>query len=81
MSGFKLTKELLDKRICDVHPNSSNTETYREFIHEAEKYLDLPTLITDEALDNALDADLDKYCKALYGAYWTSRYIKEILCD
>lgn len=22
----------LDKRICDIEPNASNTETYREFI-------------------------------------------------
>ncbi len=33
MSGFKLTVELLDKKICDVEEGASNTETYREFIH------------------------------------------------
>ena len=27
-----MKKEQLDKRICDVEPNATNTETYREFI-------------------------------------------------
>ncbi|EEA86004.1 hypothetical protein CLOHIR_00342 [Peptacetobacter hiranonis DSM 13275] len=68
MSGFKLTKELLDKRICDVDTNSSNTETYREFIHKAEKHLGLSTPTTDEMLDKAIDTDLNRYFKDLSGA-------------
>ena len=68
MSGFKLTKELLDKRICDVDANSSNTETYREFIHKAEKYLGLSIQTTDEMLDKAIDTDLNRYFKTLSGA-------------
>ncbi len=27
-----MRKEDLDKRICDVEPDATNTETYREFI-------------------------------------------------
>lgn len=68
MSGFKLTKELLDKRICDVEIDSNNTETYREFIHKAEKYLGLSTPTTDEMLDKAIDTDLNRYFKDLSGA-------------
>lgn len=34
MADFKLTKELLDKRICDVKEGLDSTETYREFIHK-----------------------------------------------
>lgn len=61
MSGFKLTKELLDKRICDVEIDSNNTETYREFIHDSERYFGLPK--TD--IDGALDTDLNRYFKFL----------------
>lgn len=68
MSGFKLTKELLDKRICDVEIDSNNTESYREFIHKAEKYLGLSIQITDEMLDKAIDTDLNRYFKDLSGA-------------
>ena len=68
MSGFKLTKELLDKRICDVEIDSNNTETYREFIHKAEKYLGLSIQTTDETLDKAIDTDLNRYFKDLSGA-------------
>ncbi len=68
MKDFKLTKDLLDKRICDVETNSSNTKTYRELIHEAEKYLCLSIPTTDEMLDKALDSDLNMYFKDLSGA-------------
>ena len=65
MSDFKLTVELLDKRICDVEVGASNTETYREFIHNAEKHFGLPKT----ELDEALDADLNRYFKVLSGAW------------
>lgn len=57
MADFKLTKELLDKRICDVKEGLNNTETYREFIRNSEKYLGLPKT----ELDEVLDVDLNKY--------------------
>lgn len=56
MEDFKLTKELLDKRICDVE-EASNTETYREFIHNSERYFGL--LKTE--VDEVLDVDLNRY--------------------
>lgn len=68
MSGFKLTVELLDKKICDVEEGASNTETYREFIHDSEKYFALSTT-TDEMLDKALDVDLNKYFNFLCGLW------------
>lgn len=61
MSDFKLTVDLLDKRICDVEAGATNTETYREFIHNSERYFGLSTPTTDEMLDKALDTDLNKY--------------------
>lgn len=65
MADFKLTKELLDKRICDVKEGLDSTETYREFIHNSEKFFGLSKPTTDEMLDEALDADLNKYFKFL----------------
>ena len=51
MADFKLTVELLDKRICDVEEGASNTETYREFIHNSERYFDLPKTETTLGVD------------------------------
>lgn len=62
---MKLTKDLLDKRICDVEADASNTETYREFIHNSEKEFGLP----ETELDIALDSDIDKYFKFLSGLW------------
>lgn len=31
-------KTNLDKRICDIEPNASNTETYREFLINSYRY-------------------------------------------
>lgn len=36
-----ITKEDLDKRICDVEKNAQNTETYREFIQNSEEEFEL----------------------------------------
>lgn len=32
-----ITHEILDKRICDVEEEATNTETYREFIRASEE--------------------------------------------
>lgn len=52
-------KEMLDKRICDVEPEATNTETYREFIRYAEVRLcqapeDIDSM-TDEELTSHID--------------------------
>ena len=31
-----ILKDILDERICDIEIDSSNSQTYREFIEEAE---------------------------------------------
>ncbi len=60
-----MKKADLDKRICDVEPNATNTETYREFIVNAMHALygddthisDIDSK-TEEELNNWID-DLD----------------------
>lgn len=44
-----ITKDLLNKRICDVEKGTSNTQTYLEFIRESEKEF------------NMKKADFEKY--------------------
>lgn len=34
---MRYTKEMLDKRICDIEPEAENTDTLREFIRKSEK--------------------------------------------
>lgn len=34
-----MKREDLDKRICDVDPNSTNTDTYREYIDWGYRYI------------------------------------------
>lgn len=53
-----ITKKDLDKRICDVEP-CENTETYREFIREAEKELCFRHINIDHLTDNELSKYLD----------------------
>lgn len=55
-----ISKENLDKRICDIEPNATNTETYREFLVRSAKefYIDyIPDfdIMTDEDLKVYLD--------------------------
>jgi hypothetical protein len=38
MPSIENIKENLDRRICDCVEGASNTETYREFIRNSEKY-------------------------------------------
>lgn len=52
-------KDVLDKRICDVEVDASNTQTFREFIRESEEEFeiapaDLYSMEADE-LSNYLD--------------------------
>ncbi len=52
-----ISRENLDKRICDVEENAINQETYREYIQESEKAFGM----THEFLDNFTDRELVKY--------------------
>lgn len=54
---MKLTKKLLDKRVCDVEEGAINTQTYREFIKESEEEFEL--LPCD--LDKMSDENLNQY--------------------
>jgi hypothetical protein len=58
---MKLTKELLDKRICDVEPDAQNTQTYREYIKESEFEFEL--LPCD--LDKMSNSHLNRYMEFL----------------
>jgi hypothetical protein len=58
---LKLTKELLDKRICDAEKNSMNDQTYREFIRESEDDFGLDEM----DLDNMSDEKLHEYLEFL----------------
>lgn len=55
--GNLLNKANLDKRICDVEENCSNTQTYREYIRESEKAL----WMGEEDLDSMTDKQLADY--------------------
>lgn len=48
----------LDKRICDVEPAASNTQTYREWIHDISMYLYDFDPTSDEELNNMTDEEL-----------------------
>lgn len=50
-------KENLDNRICDVEPEATNTQTYREYIREAEEEFDMQP----SNLDNMEEIDLIRY--------------------
>ena len=50
-----MNKSDLDKRICDVESNATNTETYREFIERSESEFELEHLDLDIMLENELN--------------------------
>lgn len=58
---MELTKEYLDKRICDVEEGATNTETFREFIVNTEQEFDLMT----KDLDGMNDKQLNEYLEFL----------------
>lgn len=56
-----MKREDLDKRICDVEPNATNTQTYREFIDWGYRFLKIRDF-ADESNEKTLyerTADLD----------------------
>lgn len=56
-----ISKENLDKRICDVEKNADNTQTYREFIRESERMFEL----SPAPLDLYSDEELKEYLEEL----------------
>lgn len=54
---MELTKELLDKRICDVEEGASNTQTFREFIRQSEEEFEMD----EQNLDYMSDKGLNEY--------------------
>lgn len=58
---MELTKERLDKRICDIQKYAKNTQTYREFIVESEKEFGME----HRDLDGMTDENLNEYLEFL----------------
>jgi arsenate reductase-like glutaredoxin family protein len=59
---YKVTKENLDMRICDVEPECENTQTYREYIRESEAEFGFTEILLEELTDKELKfylAELD----------------------
>lgn len=56
---MQITKEHLDKRICDVEVTAFNTETYRQFIRDGEEEFNLPQMPIDEMEVDDLNKYLD----------------------
>jgi hypothetical protein len=56
-----IQKTDLDKRICDVETNATNTQTFREFIRQSEKEFDMK----EENLDNMDEQNLNDYLEFL----------------
>ena len=60
-----ISRENLDSRICDVVPNATNTQTYREFIRSAEEELGMCSepidMYSDDDLKEYLEEELDYY--------------------
>ncbi len=49
-----ISKDTIDKRICDVEAGSLNTETYREFITYAERDIGVEPSNVDTMTDEQL---------------------------
>lgn len=56
-----MKREDLDKRICDVEPNATNTQTYREYIDWGYRFLEIGDFVNelDEKTLYERTADLD----------------------
>jgi len=56
-----ISKENLDRRICDCEEDAENTQTYREFIRESEEEF----CMCPEPIDRYSDAELRDYLDEL----------------
>ena len=57
-----MKREDLDRRICDVEPNSTNTQTYREYIDWGYRFLEIGDFVNELINGKTLyerTADLD----------------------
>jgi hypothetical protein len=52
-----ISKENLDKRICNIEPKAKNTDTYKEFVQKSEEEFGLK----HEDIDSFTDEELQKY--------------------
>lgn len=52
-------KELLDRRICDIEENATNTQTYREFIRESEEEFGMKAMDLETASSMTIMEHLD----------------------
>ena len=59
-------KDVLDKRICDVEKQASNTQTFREFIRESEEEFE----IAPANLDSMNNQELTNYLDFLDELWW-----------
>jgi len=55
----KFYRANLDKRICDVIPSATNTETYREFVFNTEEEFGLGHENLEEFTDEQLEIHMD----------------------
>ena len=56
--GYKVKKEDLDKRVCDVMPNSNITKTCRDYIHQLDKNVYGDFAMTNDMLNSLSDEEL-----------------------
>jgi hypothetical protein len=56
-----IRKDELDKRICDIEEETTNTQTYREFIQQSENEFGMEP----QNLDSMTQEELNKYLNFL----------------
>lgn len=54
-----MNRDMLDKRWCDLYEDATNTQTVREWIHDAYKDLYGADVVSDEELDKLSSSKLD----------------------
>lgn len=56
---MQITKEMLNKRICDVEKGVTNTQTFKEFIRESEVYFGLKKFDLNITNDQDINVYID----------------------
>jgi hypothetical protein len=56
---MQITKEMLNKRICDVEKGATNIQTFKEFIRESEVYFGLKKFDLNIANDQDINVYID----------------------
>ena len=65
----KLKRLDLDKRICDIIPDATNTQTLREWTHDIYKYV-FKDDISDEELNKMSNKELIRFIDELDWLSW-----------